>query len=851
MTIKSKLAFPLLVLLALLVTLVSGRPPAVAAGSGDFAEIHVGARPVFMVAGIPHFSAVERADIINRRIEKVLVDAGIDPASIGVKYLGDGSPAVVLGDHALVTVTASDEAAFGESQEELARRWADELRQNITQLKPLYAHRSAVSARVLSEHRVLLLILQVAVLLLAASVCGEIMARLGQPPVIGQLMAGILLGQSVLGSVFPDITAMIFPVERTQSYLLEVVSWLGVIFLLMLTGMETDLAMIRQQGKPALYTSLLGVVLPFAVGFGIAFLLPPTMLVNPRERVNVAVFLGTVLAVSSVPVVASILMEMKLLRRNVGQIILASALAHDAAGCVILAVVAALAGSHAAHGMNAAIVAPLGTLVFLSAVYLGRKKLYALLRWVNDRVSLDQAVLTAVAVLLLLSAATTQFIGVHVVLGAFVVGVLLAQTPLVGERVIYPIQAVTMGIFAPIFFAAAGLHVNLTVLGDLNLLAVTVLFSLAACLSKVIACYVGGRLGGLGSWESLSVGLGCNARGAMGLIVGILGFSLGLLTVDLFSIIIIMALVTTAMTPPLLKWALSHVSLTTEEQTRLEQEAQHAKSFVSRLKRVLVPVHSGQNTLLIADVLKSMGAQHAVEATALHIAWGESGEAPKDGFAALGNGLEESKVTFLTKTEQAANPVEGILQEARLGYDLVLLSHGGRWDTPGSKFGGLVEQVARESPCSVLLVRGGDNGTYAGLKHILVPTTGKGVSAHACEFAIWLARGTGASVTAMCVVEQAAIEPYWLSVYERQAMDLAQDVLDNVAALAHGFDIQVDTFVRTSGHAGEEIVRTAEEVCADIVVMGGNVHATRTLFFGRTISYVLERSTGAVAVLAP
>lgn len=336
--------------------------------------VRVGGRTAFVIEEpVGAISPQERAAIVNERVQRILGASELDPQRMEVRRLGDGAPTVALGDLLIVSVTPADAAANGTTPERLADRWAARLRTEITQLKPLYQQQGQANVKTLSEHRVLLLILQIALLLLVSRACGELLARLGQPPVLGQLLAGILLGQSIAGSLFPDVHALVFPIEATQSYLLEVVSWLGVIFLLMLTGMETDLRLILQQGRPALWTSVGGVAAPFALGFGTAYLLPESLLILPEQRLLLAAFPGTALSVSSVPVIAKILMDMRLLRRNVGQVTLAAALAHDTVGWIILAAIAGLASS---GGFNAAVIlrAVLGTLAFSAfSLTLGRR----------------------------------------------------------------------------------------------------------------------------------------------------------------------------------------------------------------------------------------------------------------------------------------------------------------------------------------------------------------------------------------------------------------------------------------------------------------------------------------------
>lgn len=519
----------------------------------EFALVPVGSKYSFPIAGSPGFTAAERADIVTRRIEKILKDPNCNPADMTVVISRDKTPTVMLGAAPVLSISKIDSLLYGMPQIEVAHSISENLKAQIKQLQPVYLRAEKLAViRVLKEHRVLLLLLQVAILLVTSFVFGELVSKIGQPKVIGQLVAGIVLGPSVLGAIAPELSGVVFPVEKAQSNLLEVVSWLGVIFLLMLAGMEVNMKQIWEQRKPACGASVLGALIPFFVGIGMGFALPENLMVNPNERLPMALYLGTLLSVSSVPVVAKILIDMKLMQLPVGQITLTAALVNDIFGCFMIAVVSVFADAATGHGGISILRVALGGIAFLAALVFGRKLFFALFARIK-RTGNEEGMLTVATILLLLAAATTQFIGLHVVLGAFAVGILIAQTPAIDHRITQPLHVVTMAIFAPIFFAAAGLNVNLTVLSDPNLLFATVSFSLIVCVTKISSAYFGARLGKLPQREALAVGVGVNAYGAMGLIFATIGFSLGILTVDMYSIIVVMALVTTAIAPPLLR----------------------------------------------------------------------------------------------------------------------------------------------------------------------------------------------------------------------------------------------------------------------------------------------------------
>ncbi len=196
-----------------------------------------------------------------------------------------------------------------------------------------------------SHHEVLVLLVQVALLLFAARALGEVAQRLGQPAVVGEILAGIVLGPSLLSGFFPLLGEWIVPHTPTQGYLLEVVALFGAMFLLLVTGLETDLGLIRRQARTALGASLGGIVVPFATGYALGAWIPDVLLADPDRRMVFALFLATAMSISAIPVIAKVLMDLKLMRRDVGQTIIAAGMTDDAVGWMLLSVVTGLARS--------------------------------------------------------------------------------------------------------------------------------------------------------------------------------------------------------------------------------------------------------------------------------------------------------------------------------------------------------------------------------------------------------------------------------------------------------------------------------------------------------------------------
>src|SRR6266853_2174205 len=382
---------------------------------------------------------------------------------------------------------------------------------------------------------------EIIVLLVCGRLLGEAMQRIGQPAVMGQLIAGILLGPSVLGALWPDLQQSLFPQSREQQSMIDAVSQLGILMLLLLTGMETDLSVVRRLGRAAVSVSIAGVSLPFACGFALGELLPETMLPAPDQRLITSLFLGTALSISSVKIVAMVVREMNFMRRTVGQVIVASAIIDDTIGWTIMAVTFGLA-SHG--GLDVASVAQsiLGTALFLAASFtFGRRVVFRLILWANDSLVSDMPVITTILVITGLMALITHAIGVHTVLGAFVAGILIGQSPILTRHIDEQLRGLITALFMHVFFGVAGLNSDLRVLQDPSLLLLALGFIAIASLGKFSGAFLGGAVSGLTWRESVALGCGMNARGSTEVIVATIGLSTGALSQSLFTMIHTMA----------------------------------------------------------------------------------------------------------------------------------------------------------------------------------------------------------------------------------------------------------------------------------------------------------------------
>ena len=266
--------------------------------------------------------------------------------------------------------------------------------------------------------------------------------------------------------------------------------------------------------------------------------------------------MGTALGISALPVIAKILSDLDLMRRNIAQVLLAAAMADDIAGWILLGMVAGLAQSGSLDAGRLAFTVA-GLVIFLGLAFtLGQRGVDALLRGVLVRRWGLSGSLTAVLLVALAAGATTHAIGLEAVFGAFIAGIVLGRSRFHDTEVFSQLDGVTRSFFAPLFFATAGLRVDLGLLRDPQVLAWGAAVIVVASVSKAGGAYLGSRLAGLPVREGLALGVGLNARGAVEIVVATVGLSLGVLNPKSYALVVLMAIVTSMMAPPLLRWVL-------------------------------------------------------------------------------------------------------------------------------------------------------------------------------------------------------------------------------------------------------------------------------------------------------
>src|SRR5438105_3312507 len=688
------------------------------------------------------------------------------------------------------------------------------------------------------------------------------MQRTGQPAIMGQLLAGVVLGPSVLGVLGPAAERTLFPAIPEQKAMIDAVSQLGILMLLLLTGMETDLALVRRTGKAALSVSLAGIAVPFLCGIALGEALPDSMLPHPDQRLVTTLFIGTALAIASVKIVALTIRELDFLRRTIGQLIVTAAIVDDTIGWILLSIILGLAG-HGTIDLASIGQSVLGTLLFLAVSFtIGRRVVALLIRWANDNLVSDLPVITTILIIMGVMALITNAIGVHTVLGAFVAGILVGQSPILTRHIDEQLRGLIVGLFMPVFFGMAGLQANLAVLGDPMIFGMSVLLILIASLGKFSGAFLGGTIGGLNWRECLALGWGMNARGSTEVVVATIGLSMGALSQTLFTMILVMAVVTTMAMPPMLRWSLARVPLRPDEEARLEREAFEAEGFVTNVERVLVAVADSPTGHFASRLVGLLAGSRRIPTTILETG-PKLGPRKRRKAEALAKASAESAETDTAENDAVPAPVDittrpqsdvvegAVAREARKGYDLLFIGV-----EPVAEESAFDDQVARlagefQGPFAIAAARGSHRraGTGRALD-ILVPVTGTDFSRRGAEVALALARADYGSVTALHIASPGK-RPWRRRLRRAWAIGTDEEaVLREVVELADRMEVPVRTAMRSNIAPADAIVQLSKAGKHNLIVMGVSSRPGGTLSFGGVPAAILARSDRSILFLS-
>ena len=702
----------------------------------------------------------------------------------------------------------------------------------------------------LNETQVLRFLIQFTLLFVVARILADIMKRLGQATVIGELVAGVVLGQSVLGHFAPGLHGLLFPPDPLADHLLEALAWIGVIMLLLYTGLETDLGILRSVGRASIAISWLGMIVPALTGFALGWHIPVSYLAHPNDRLIFSLFIAVAMSISAVPVIAKILIDLDLMRRDLGLIILAAGIIDDTVGWLMLSIVAGLA-AHGTIDLKSLGSITLAVVVFIGfCYYVGSNLVVRIMRWVDDRGLAEHSGMSAMVGIAMVCAIVTQAIGIHAVFGAFIAGVMLGRSARLRKSDRAELEATTIGVFAPVFFAYSGLKVDLFSLHGVGLLSIVLGI---AIMGKMIGCTSGALLSKMKWREALAVAVGMNARGGMEIVVALIGLSLGVLTSEMYAIIVIVAIVTSLMTPPLLSWLLAGVESRPEEGERLEREKILARlPFSKEGAKLLVLSGGGPHAQLAAHLAATLGNHHDASITVFRATVGDPQLGAQEHFDDLFEQLKaiaelSGAHNVYQRFGSAETIAKAIMKESERGYDAIFAG-ASRVEDEYALGGEVLRELVSQAQTPVIIAR--NVGTPMPMRRVLVPTTGAPFSRLGATLAMLYADATSADITALHVKETPAV--FLRNFYPRRRDNATNitPITDEIRAFGQQLGVNVEARATSGSKPEKTILLAADRGNFDLLVMGVQIRpAERGLYFGPKVEHILRNARCAVAVV--
>lgn len=410
----------------------------------------------------------------------------------------------------------------------------------------------------------LLLVMQIGVILLASRIVGMLFKKIHQPQVIGEMVAGILLGPSLLGWAAPEISRLLFPAS-SLGYL-NALSQVGLVLFMFLVGLSLNPKELHGHGHAAVLTSHASIVTPFCLGGALALFLYPRLATAGVSFVSFGLFMGSAMSITAFPVLARILTERGLLRSRMGTLSIACAAVDDITGWCILAYIVMMVRREGAAVSAWATVG--GALAYVLIMTFGVRRLLPRFEAAfRKRGALTENNLALMIVAAMASALITEWLGIHLLFGAFFLGAIMPKNPEFVQTIVQRMESVTVVVLLPLFFAYSGLRTSVgMVRGTLWIYTGLVIF--VAIAGKFGGSMFAARMAGVGWRDAASLGILMNTRGLMELIALNIGLDIGVISPAVFTIMVLMALVTTFMTSPLLEWIYPARLMVVEEQAQ-------------------------------------------------------------------------------------------------------------------------------------------------------------------------------------------------------------------------------------------------------------------------------------------
>ena len=520
-----------------------------------------------------------------------------------------------------------------------------------------------------------LLLIQIITILLTCRVFGWLFQKMKQPMVIGEVVAGIMLGPSVIGSLFPEFSGWLFRPESLVH--INTLSQFGLILFMYSIGMELDLTEVRRRMKDTILISHSGTILPFFCGMTLAYFVYDKYAYETTPFLPFALFIGISMSVTAFPILARIIQEKKLTKSRLGTLTLASAANGDITAWCLLAAIMAVAQ---AGSMLSAVFNILFTVVFLLFMFLVvRPFLRALGQLYHNKEVVSKGMIAMMFLFLIMSAYLTEVLGLHALFGAFMAGVVMPENAKFRQLMTEKVEDVSLALFLPLFFVSTGLRTEIGLLNSPELWRLCFWFILVAVTSKIVGAYVPARFIGESRKDSLYIGALMNTRGLTELIILSIGYEMQVLPPEIFVILVLMTLITTLITSPIV----SLINLFYKAKERfLQRTVVQDKLGVFN---VLLSFGRASSGKILLDVAHQMFAANTnqLNITALHLTVGENMNPLRTesfeevSFAPILLGAQRLSVPLQTRYELSSDASKDICRIANdESYDFLLVGAG-------------------------------------------------------------------------------------------------------------------------------------------------------------------------------
>ncbi|AFH50506.1 Kef-type K+ transport system, membrane component [Ignavibacterium album JCM 16511] len=701
---------------------------------------------------------------------------------------------------------------------------------------------------------ILTLLLQLFALLSLAKILAEIAQRFNLPIVVGEIFAGIILGPSLLGN-FQFYREYFLPDSNSINYI-DVFVLIGSMLLLFIAGLQTDIKLLKHYSRNAIVITIFSFAVSFLFTFSLLQFIAPLIFSGFEKSSLLSLFVSSTLAISAISVVAKVLIDLNFIRRDFGQLAVAIGMIDETIIWIIISVLLGFV-SATEFSVNRILYSTIKVIGFIAlGTIIGKILISRFIILTQNILKLKYKFISLTFLTIFLFGLIAQFLNLEPVLGAFIAGLIFSQIPGLLDDTIDKIESLTFSVFAPIFFASAGLKVDIRDFADFNILILSLLITIFASFGKAIGAYLSARfISKFNHWLALSLSISLNTRGTIQIIIATIGLATGIISQEIFSAIIIASVISSLSAPIMMKLVIKKIEPSEEEIFRLKKEETFQKSILSKINRVLVPVRLRSDfdvtniKTIETKLLEKINSKKPLMVTLLTVVSENEKMIAQNFLNNLQSKLETLKVD--KRIIVSEKPLESILNNLKTGYDLLVVGATEKVNTNDSVINPFIDHLIKLAPCYSLIISSSVKYQNKNLNKILVPVDGSLASKRAAELAFSFSDPEKDEVHLLRVIERKSNNEQLipdLTMLDRQ-YEYAKAILDSIKEIGESFQIRTFTRIEVGESPENVILRAANEYEFDLVVIGTEIKpGTEKLYLGPRVERILNNCSCPVAV---